>query len=291
MTTSSPRVVPEALVRGIERLDPLPATAQRLLSVINGEDFAPASIAEMIEFDPAITAAVLRLASTIRYAGHTTPSVREAVLRLGTVALLDLILEGYLQSLRASAPLYDLSEQDLWLHGAASQLAVRALAAERPAAGIPSIAETAALLHDIGKLIVSRYLKADVKELVSHARTRGITFVEAEREVLGVDHAEVGAAMAEHWRFPPLITDAIRRHHSPPFTDPTPVLDAVVVANVVAKTIEVGLGAEGLNFAVSPESAQRLGLGFAAFGRVCIQTHCWLQEVMNTHHVGSPRRV
>ena len=177
------------------------------------------------------------------------------------------------------------------MHGAASQLAVRALAAERPAAGIPSIAETAALLHDIGKLIVSRYLKADVKELVSHARTRGITFVEAEREVLGVDHAEVGAAMAEHWRFPPLITDAIRRHHSPPFTDPTPVAGCGGVANMVAKTIEVGLGAEGLNFAVSPESAQRLGLGFAAFGRVCIQTHCWLQEVMNTHHVGSPRRV
>ena len=73
MTTSSPRVVPEALVRGIERLDPLPATAQRLLSVINGEDFAPASIAEMIEFDPAITAAVLRSASTIRYAGTRRP--------------------------------------------------------------------------------------------------------------------------------------------------------------------------------------------------------------------------
>jgi len=213
--------------------------------------------------------------------------VHEAVVRLGTLALLDLVLEGYLKKLRAATPLYDLSEQDLWLHGAAAQLAVRAIAAERPQAKIPATAETAALVHDIGKLIVSRYMKADVRELVKHARTRAITFVEAEREILGVDHAVVGAAMAEAWQFPPEITDAIRRHHSPPFEHPTVVLDAVALANAVAKTIETGLGAEGLNFTVDPGSYRRLGLDFAAFGRVCLQTQTWLKEMMRAHGVSS----
>ncbi len=205
------------------------------------------------------------------------------MLRLGTVALLDLILEGYLNRLRTATPVYDLSEHDLWLHSAAAQLAVRALMAERPRARIPPIAETAALLHDIGKLIVSRHLKADVRDLVAHAKTRGITFVEAEREVLGVDHTEVGAAMAEAWKFPPEIVEAIRRHHSTPFTPPTPVLDAVALANVVAKTIETGLGAEGLNFAVDPGSYRRLGVDFATFGRVCLQADSWLKEVTRAH--------
>jgi putative nucleotidyltransferase with HDIG domain len=283
MTGPSLMVVPEELVRGIQQLEPLPLTARRLVELIKGKDVAFAAIADLIELDPTIVAAVLRRASTVRYAGQGTVTVREAVFRLGTVALLDLVLEGYLSKLRTSTPLYDLSEHELWLHSAAAQLAVRALAAERPKARIPAIAETAALLHDIGKLIVSRYLKADVRDLVAHARTRGITFVEAEREILGVDHTAVGAAMAEAWKFPPEIVDAIRRHHSAPFINPTVVLDAVALANVVAKTIEVGLGAEGLNFAVDPGSYQRLGVDFATFGRVCLQAESWLQDVTRAH--------
>ena len=224
----------------------------------------------------------------MRYAGTGVPSVREAVFRLGTVALLDLVLEGYLKRLRTATPLYDLSEHDLWLHSAASQLAVRALSVERPKARIPAIAETAALLHDIGKLIVSRYLKADVRELTRYARTHDVTFVDAEREILGVDHTAVGAAMAEAWQFPPEIVDAIRRHHSVPFENPTVVLDAVALANVVAKTIETGLGAEGLNFAVDPGSYRRLGVDFATFGRICLQADSWLKEVTRAHG-GVPR--
>jgi putative nucleotidyltransferase with HDIG domain len=278
-------VVPAALVRGIRQLEPMPVTAQRLVGLLNGEEVSLAEIAELIEFDQAIAAAVLRTAATVRYASHTMPTVRDAVLRLGTVALLDLVLDGYLKNLRAAVPMYDLSEQDLWLHGAAAQLAVRALAVQRPQAKIPAIAETAALLHDIGKLIVSRYLKADVRELVTHARRRAITFVEAERDLLGTDHAAVGAAMAEWWRFPAEVVDTIGRHHSPSFDNPTVVLDAVALANVVAKTIGTGLGAEGLNFAVDPGSYRRLGVDFGTFGRVCLQTDVWLREAARAHGV------
>jgi len=86
--------------------------------------------------------------------------------------------------------------------------------------------------------------------------------------------------MAEAWKFPTEIVDAIRRHHSPPFTDSSVVLDAVVLANVVAKTIATtGLGAEGLNFAVDPGSYQRLGVDFATFGRVCLRADAWLRPV------------
>jgi putative nucleotidyltransferase with HDIG domain len=198
---------------------------------------------------------------------------------MGTVALLDLVLEGYLKKLRTDTPMYDLSEHELWRHAAAAQLAVRALAAERPQARIPAVAETAALLHDIGKLIVSRFLHADVRELVAHAKGHGITFVEAERQLLGTDHAAVGAAMAEAWNFPPEIIDAIRRHHSPPFTDATVVLDAVTLANAVAKTIGAGLGAEGLNLTLDNASYHRLGIDFRTFGRACLQTHAWLEEM------------
>lgn len=279
--------LPAAIVKGLAHLEPLPITAQRLIDMVRGNDVALAQVAELIELDPVVTASVLRHASSVRLAPAGAPTVREAVLRMGAVALLDLVLEGYLAKLRVSTPVYHLNERDLWIHGAASKLAVRALAAAAPRATIPPMAETAALLHDVGKLLISRCLNTGVHDLAMHARTRGLTFVEAERDLLGTDHAAVGAAMADAWRFPPEVTDAIRRHHSPPFFNATVTLDAVCVANVVAKTIAAGSGAEGLNVAVDPLSYRRLGLDFVSFGRVCLLTDAALCEVSRAHGIAA----
>jgi putative nucleotidyltransferase with HDIG domain len=285
MSASAVSEVPAEILNGLKDLEPLPITAQRLLEIASGQDVALTKVAELIELDPVITAAVLRQASTVRFAGAGTQSVRDAVLRMGTIALLDLVLEGYLKKLKVSTPMYQLSEDELWLHCAASKLAIRALATERPQLKLPPMAETAALLHDVGKLLITRCLKADVKDLLRHARDKGVTFVQAERDLIGVDHAVVGAAMCEAWKLPPEVTDAIRRHHSPPFTESTPVLDAVCLANVVVKTIEVGLGAEGLNFVVDPLCYRRLGVDFPTFGRVCLQTESLVRETKQLHGI------
>lgn len=275
--------LPAEIVKGLAHLEPLPITAQRLIDMVRGNDVALDQVAELIELDPVVTASVLRHGSTVRLAPAGVLTVREAVLRMGAVALLDMVLEGYLEKLRMSTPIYHLNERDLWYHGAASKLAVRALAAAATRAKIPPLAETAALLHDVGKLLISRCLKTDVHDLAAHARARALTFVEAERDLLGTDHAAIGAAMADAWRFPPEVTDAVRRHHSPPFVNASATLDAVCVANVVAKTIDAGSGAEGLNAAVDPLSYRRLGLDFVTFGRVCLQTDVALNAAARAH--------
>jgi hypothetical protein len=69
------------------------------------------------------------------------------------------------------------------------------------------------------------------------------------------------------------------------------VLDAVVTANLVAKTIGVGLGMEGMNLHVDMECPQRLGLDFESFGRVCIQTTMWLDEVREAYKASAPTPV
>lgn len=271
------QTLPAALVRELRSLAPLPATAHRLMAIAaTGADVSGAELADLVEHDAALTAVLLRHVSTAAHAAATPIALREVVLRLGVVAVLDLAMDGYLARLRQAAPLYDLSEHDLWAHGAAARLAAAAI---RQVSGVPPLAETAALVHDIGKLVIARHLGHDVHELVAYARLRRTTFVAAERAVLGTDHAEVGAAMAEHWKFPAAITQAIARHHDGPDAPADPVLDTVMVANVVAKTVEAGLGAEGLNFAVDRAAYRRLGLDFAAFGRICLATEAGLRQL------------
>jgi putative nucleotidyltransferase with HDIG domain len=272
--------LPSTLVRGITELEPMPVTAQRLLALMNGEDVSLAVVAELVEFDQAIAASVLRMARSWAYAGSRPPdTVRDAVVRLGTVPLLNLVLGDYLTRIRTAAPLYDLSEDDLWAHAAAAQLAVRALTQECPSAKLPPVAATAALLHDIGKLVMSRCLNASVDTIVRHARQHGMTFVEAEQQLFGVNHAVVGAAIAVEWHFPDVVTDAIARHHDADLGASSPVLDAVVIANMVAKNIGAGLGAEGFNLSVDSECVRRMGLDFTRFARVCLQTDAWLREL------------
>ena len=229
------QLLPSTLVRGIEQLEPMPVTAQRLVALMQGEEVSLARIAELVEFDQAIAASVLRSARSWAHAGARPPeTVREAVVRLGTVPLLNLVLGEYLTRLRTAAPLYDLSEDDLWDHAAAAQLAVRALMQECPSANLPLVSTTAALLHDIGKLVMSRCLNASVATIVRHAKEHQGTFVDAEQQLFGVNHAAVGAAIAVEWHFPDLVTDAIARHHDAHLGVSTPVLDAVVIANMVA---------------------------------------------------------
>jgi putative nucleotidyltransferase with HDIG domain len=220
------------------------------------------------------------MARSWAYAGSRPPeTVRDAVVRLGTVPLLNMVLGDYLLRIKTSAPLYDLSEDDLWAHAAAAQLAVRAIAQECPDARLPAVASTAALLHDIGKLVMSRCLDASVETIVSHAAHVGVTFVEAEQQLFGVNHAAVGAAIAVEWHFPDEVTEAIARHHDTVVGESTPVLDAVVIANLVAKNIGMGLGAEGFNLTVDSGCVRRLGLDFTKFARICLQTDMWLRDL------------
>ncbi len=277
--------MPDSIVKGIKTLEPLPVTAQRLVELMNGKEVSLAKISELIEFDQAIAAAVLREASTARYPGRPLSSVRDAVFRVGTVTLLNLVLDGYLAKLRVATPMYDLSEQELWLHGAAARLAVRALRAERPKAGIPEVAETAALIHDVGKLIVSRYFKTGLSDILALVATKQITFVEAEREWCGTDHAAVGAAMATHWQFPPGIAAAIGCHHDAHVEHPTSLIDVLMLANVVAKTVQAGLGAEGLNFRVDPGICKRLGVDVNRFSRVTLETQTALHDLARANGV------
>jgi putative nucleotidyltransferase with HDIG domain len=282
------RPIPDALLKGIDKLEPLPVTAQALLRAVTDGDVSFAKIAELIELDQAVAANVLRASRSAAYSGaQQVNTVREALLRLGTSALLDLVLGDFMKRLKFSAPMYHLTEDELWLHGAGANLAVRAIQQERPNSKIPQAAQTAALVHDIGKLVMVRHLKADVAVILQHCREQKTTFVEAERALFGTDHAAVGGAMARKWKFPDAITDAIERHHDAELVNSNPVLDAVVTANLVAKTIGMGLGAEGLNLRVDMSCPRRLGLDFESFSRVCVQTTMWIDEVREAHGLGS----
>lgn len=272
-------MIPREIINGIERLDPLPVTARRLSAMLSGDNPDIRAIAEVVQYDSAVAANVVHTANSAAYAGrYPVERVRDAIVRLGASNLLTVVLGDYLRVMKAAAPLYDLTEDDLYLHSAAAALMVKAMA-EQARRQLPGSASIAALLHDIGKLIMVRYMKADLSALLSLCQEKSIAFVDAEREAFGCDHAEVGGAVARKWGFPEEVIFAIENHHKVLPDGGGIVLDAVMLANYAAKSIGVGLGADAFNIPMDyAGSRERIGLSLEGFERACAEGSIWLAE-------------
>jgi putative nucleotidyltransferase with HDIG domain len=257
------------MIEGIDTLDPLPVTVQQLTYSLSDEDFPLAEVAKIVEYDQAVMANILKVANSVYFSGRNRiETARAAVVRLGSSSLLNIVLGQYLKKISADTPLYDLTEHDLWMHSVVSSLAAEEIM-KNSKLEIPAETPIAALLHDVGKLIMVRYFESDFRPVLSLCEEKDITFVEAERELFGCDHAEVGGAVAKKWGFPEEIILAVERHHDFEVLEPQPILDTVVMSNLVAKTLAAGLGAEGMNLWIDNRCPSRLGLDFKGFCIVC----------------------
>ncbi|MBM3831793.1 MAG: HDOD domain-containing protein [Verrucomicrobia bacterium] len=119
---------------------------------------------------------------------------------------------------------------------------------------LPAEAFTAALLHDIGKLIMARFLSTDILELMHQARTSGkLTVLEAETKILQVHHGELGGIIAQHWKFPERIVRGIIYHHNPDQGN-DPICDIVYVSNLGAKKLRRNLWAKRSTCCLRPKS-------------------------------------
>lgn len=207
----------DLLVRRSHELAPLSPTIVRLAEIVSDGNVDMAEIVKTLAMDPALAGAVLRQANSAKFGGRAEiASVRDAVVRLGPGVVLGLATrEGVRRTVDRSLPGFGFSEGMFWRHSCAASLAVEALRKVVRTA-LPAAASAAALLHDIGKLAMAQFLAPHRLAALGKARTvGGCSRIEAEREILGVDHAEVGGLIAQHWRLPEAIRIGIAFHHDP----------------------------------------------------------------------------
>ena len=175
-------------------------------------------------------------------------------------------------------PGYDLPAGELWRHSIAVSVAAEGLSRELKLNDAEDIF-TAALVHDVGKLILGQFIQEDL-EAVQAAAGSDISFEIAEKEVLGVDHAEIGARVLSHWSLPADLVHAVRWHHDPDGADtPNRTTDIVHVANVLCLMMGIGVGREGLQYTPSPGVTRRLGLKPFTLEHVASQTLQWIEEL------------
>jgi HD-like signal output (HDOD) protein len=224
----------EKLLESARSLPPLPVSAIRLAGLVSDPDVDVLDIVETISLDQSLTAAVLRQANSAASANRVRiGTVRDAVVRLGMNMVLSIALSGHMSKQMIKAvPEYGLGAGELWKHSVISSICAD-LIRGRSSVRVPTEAATAALVHDIGKLVLCRYMSPHVLELIAQAgELEGDSDFEAEQKVLEVHHGDVGALVAEHWRLPESIVVAVKYHHTPS-ERPEPICYAVALGDMI----------------------------------------------------------
>jgi putative nucleotidyltransferase with HDIG domain len=111
-------------------------------------------------------------------------------------------------------PGYGLESEDLWRHSLAVALGSKIIAS-RKNPELEMVAHTAGLIHDVGKLILDPFVLEEKESFDSFIVSEQGTFLDAEQQILGFDHAEIAAEVCQKWGIPETISSAIRYHHSP----------------------------------------------------------------------------
>lgn len=264
----------------VKTLPPAPRILPQLLELLREDNLPPSRIVDLITFDPALTARLMKRCNSTTF-GWVEPvcDLAQAVQRLGYNEVYRLVATVVSEStLCGSQSGYGIAAGELWQHSVAAAVAGRLVAQSR---GIDeNLVFTAALLHDIGKLVLSGYLADSYASIQRETEVSHRSLLEVERMLLGVDHAEVGGRLLASWEFPDKLVQAVWRHHEPDRAHAFAELAAsVCLGDVIAHLIGHGHGYQAFALRIQSDLLHRLQLDATQLELLAIQTDTTLRQM------------
>ena len=251
------------IINGIDTLKPIPPVAAQIMALAEDEYSSMSDIADLIVHDPSITASLLKICNSA-YFGLTRQieSVRDAITLLGMDQIIELILlNGTAENFKDEPAGYGLGEGELWHHAVLSAHVAKVLAENTGRTSNKHLIFTAALLKDIGKIIMGRYVAFSYEKINILVHSKGYSFNEAEKEIIGMNHEELGARIGKKWRFGDKLIYMIRNHH---MTDETcrndPETALIYLADIVCMMIGFGTSLDGLAYRFYGEVLDRMNM-------------------------------
>jgi HD-like signal output (HDOD) protein len=252
----------QELIREIQVLKPIPAVAGQLLAMADRPGTGMEEMAEVIQYDPVITATVIRTCNSAWF-GLKNPaeSVRDAVAFLGMDQVIEIaLMKSCSKALSGTQDGYGLQDGDLWCYSVSSAVIAKTIAT-RLRLEHRNTLFTASLVKDIGKIILGRYIAESSQQMAALVENEHFSFREAEKQLFGIDHAELGAMIAKLWKFSPRMVTIIRHHH---LADPAMVdnqeIAIVYLADCITMMTGLGGGSDGLAYRFRSEAMHRLGI-------------------------------
>ncbi len=240
----------QRILNAASQLPPFPKVALRVLEMISDPiNVDGRELVKVVGMDANLTANVLKAANSAYFAlPDRVDNLAQALRILGLTNFQEIVMA------MASAPIlgreqsgYQLPRGELWRHSLATALMTNIISERVKHKPGPAL-YTAALLHDIGKVALGAFVQ-EKAALVLKAVSAGKSFLEAERLVLQMDHAEIGEHIVKHWNFSHEMADLIACHHDPRRKPESVEAAILYLSNLLCQLYGAGGGLDGLAYA------------------------------------------
>lgn len=254
----------DKIVLRLQQLPPLPRAVSELLASFAKEDIDVEQLARQISHDQAITARVLRVANSSFYGlQNKVATIQEAVVVLGFRAVRSMVLAVGMNSAFQTDQCRGFDAEGYQRHCVGTSLVAAGLA--EMAGFNRDLAFTAGLLHDIGQLALASNFPGEYAKVLDYRHKHDCFTVVAERDVLGIDHTQVGALLAETWHFPESLHQAVAGHHEPAAATADSLANLIHVADVTAHALDFSHLVEELVMPLDQVAWERLGGDWLTF--------------------------
>jgi putative nucleotidyltransferase with HDIG domain len=208
------------IIGSLDTIATLPEITTRIIATVNDPNSSAADLHRLISHDPALVSRILKLVNSSFYArAHRVDSVDRAIVLLGFGTVHHLAIAATLGQLFPNVKLCDgFRAKDIWTHSIAVGVTAREIAS-RICKSMAEEAFLAGLVHDVGLLAILEAQPEQLRQICTAAKTQPTPFGTLELGVVGVDHQELGAALAKRWGFPPACRAIAGAHHNPSLAD------------------------------------------------------------------------
>jgi len=214
-----------AKLQSVNDLPTLPPIIGRLRQVLESPDSDAQQVVAIIQDDPAMVMRILKVANSALFGfKQKIHSVQHAVTIMGFAAVSNLATSTAVFSAFGDSKSKVFDHEQFWRHSVSVGIGMNVIYA-RVRANLhyfhtPDILHLAGLLHDMGKIVLEQYMHEPFRAALQRAQDKHLPLFQAEQDIFGTDHAEVGAWLAEKWNLDLAVHDAIAFHHKPEQTQP-----------------------------------------------------------------------
>lgn len=266
------------VVKGIRDLPSLPIVVMELLNSFEQPEASTAALANKILQDQALAAKTLRLANSSFYGlQHKVTTIQQAITVLGFDSVRTLVMAAGVMTNFSGGGQKNFDFTNFWRHAIGTALCAKSLA--RTLKLSQDYAFISGLLHDIGKLVLAIRFPEQYSKVIAYRTEHDCTMLEAEREVAVVDHAVVGFALAEYWKFPIVIQKSIGNHHAPMQPDLGAMPSVIHVADAIAHALDLSGCDDDLVPVIMDDAWNSLNLDPAMLRTVYRETEAEFEEV------------
>lgn len=242
------------VLRKVKDIPSLPEIVTKVMELVSNPMSSAAELSKVIAHDPGLTTRVLRLVNSAYYGfPKQISSVQQAIMILGFTTMRGLVLSTSIFKIftpKDSKTGKTIDYKYFWKHSIATALCARVIAAR---VGMTEVGDafSCGILHDIGKVVLDQYDHSDYVEVFKLLGNKYTSqdLINAEEQIIGVNHADIGYRVADKWNLPINLSESIRCHHNPmDALSYSKLVSVIYLANIFANIIKSSNNLLSINY-------------------------------------------